>query len=594
MTIRYRLLFSYLLISLTSSILITAMFFIHFSQVLTEEVESDLKLEALSMMQEIDWHLFERIQNILIWEKLEVMQDIRVRDIDKRLSYFLREMCQGYQGTYKYLLTLDSDEQLIAVSDVKFNLPIPDIHLNTWQRINIDSQTLYMQPGSLINNFFYLSIPVKDKFLKGLLGYLHAAIDWEGIYRILETPLPFLQNNEASYTFVVDQNNKIIAASHLLRQSGFLFTQLPDAFLHDENHKDVHTINWNFLNSDQWVVAEAKSTGHRSYKGLGWRVLVMHPADNALKSIYQLWQYLLIFICFTTLLASILSLWSAQRIAKPIIQLAKFTRNFILGTHHSLPKITASGEVTELSEQFNLMITRLEKSQQDQVRMAKFATIAEMSATMAHEIRTPLGILRSSAQILNREKNLSPIAKEMIDFINSETSRLNSLVTTLLDSSRTQKIHRVKQDFIPVIDHMIELLKPTAEKQNIQLVFLKTELKLTFAYDWDQMVQVFLNLMMNAMQHISTEKGLIEISLFTEKNNIIIQLSDNGTGISDANKALVFEPFYTARKEGIGLGLMVVQQIIKAHQGEIMVTDSLSGGACFTIKLPINSENKHD
>jgi len=564
----------------------------HFSHVLTEEIESDLKIEALSMMQEIDWHLFERIQNILIWEKLEVMQDIRVRDIDKRLSYFLREMSQGYQGTYKYLLTLDSNEQLIAVSDIKFNLPIPDIHLDTWQKIFIGSRTLYMQPGSLNSNFFYLSIPVKDKFLNGLLGYLHAAIDWDGINRILETPLPFLQNNEASYTFVVDKNNKIIAASRLLRQSGFLFTQLPEAFLlNNKNNKEVQTINWSFLNSDSWIVAEATSTGHRSYKGLGWRVLIMHPADNALKSVYNMWQYLLIFICFTTILAATLSIWSAQRIAKPVVQLAQFTRNFILGTHHTLPKIKASGEIAELSEQFNLMITRLEQSQQDKVRMAKFAVIAEMSATMAHEIRTPLGILRSSAQMLEREKNLSPIAQEMLSFISSETTRLNTLVTTLLDSSQTRKTHRVEQDFIPVIEHVIELLKPTAEKQKIQINFAKSSTELQFSYDWGQMVQVFLNLIMNSIQHINAENGYIELLLFSTQQNIIIQISDDGPGIPDQYKQSIFEPFYTARKEGIGLGLMVVQQIINSHQGEISVTDSPNGGACFTIKLPIDNKD---
>jgi len=591
MTIRYRLLFSYLIISLTSSILITSMFFMHFSHVLTEEIESDLKIEALSMMQEIDWHLFERIQNILIWEKLEVMQDIRVYDIDKRLSYFLREMSNGYQGTYRNLLALDSDEQLIAASDIKFDHPIPDLHLDSWQKIFIGSQTIYIEPGSLNNNFFYLGIPVKDKFMNGILGYLHAAVDWDGIYRILETPLPFLQNNEASYTFVVDNNNKIIAASHLLRQSGFLFTQLPDPFLFNNDKKVVHTIEWPFLNSDKWIVAEATSTGHRSYKGLGWRVFVMHPADNALKSVYNMWQYLLIFICFTTFLATALSIWSAQRIAKPIVQLAQFTRDFILGTHRSLPEISASGEIAELSEQFNLMIARLEKSQQDKVRMAKFAVISEMSATMAHEIRTPLGILRSSSQILEREKNLSPIALEMISFISSETTRLNTLVTTLLNSSGGRETQRKKQALTPVVEHVIDLLNPTAEKKGIQLNFLSPHSTRHCYFDWDQILQVLLNLLMNAIQHINSANGLIEISLLAEPNNMIIQISDNGIGIPDQDKQSIFEPFYTGRKEGVGLGLMVVQQIITAHQGEIAVSDSSSGGACFTITLPQNSRD---
>jgi signal transduction histidine kinase len=132
----------------------------------------------------------------------------------------------------------------------------------------------------------------------------------------------------------------------------------------------------------------------------------------------------------------------AHRIAAPIIQLARFTREFMLDPKTAPPLIKASGEIAELNEQFMLMVSNLEQSQQDRVRMAKFAVIAEMAATMAHEIRTPLGILRSSAQILRREKNLSPIAAEMIGFISSETTRLNQLVSSLLESSRPRETRK--------------------------------------------------------------------------------------------------------------------------------------------------------
>jgi len=609
MTIRYRLLFSHLLVSLTSSLLITAMFFMHFSTVLTKDIKRNLEIEASSIMQEVDWHLFERIQNIMAWQKLAVMQDIRVHDIDKRLAYFLYEMNKGYHGIYDFLLVLDNQKKLIASSDLKFSYPIPDLHQNTWQAIDVDKQALYIQSGTVANNFFCLGIPIQDQFQVGILGYFYTAINWDGIYRILESPLPFLENSDHAYTLVVDQNNKIIAASQQLRKAGLLYTQLPKSLRLKESVTDaqnhslpflghlllkeqitkVQTINTPFLGANTWLVAQAKSTGHRSYQGLGWKVLVMHPKDNALQPVYDIWKILLFFISFTTILTTILSFWNAQRIAKPIIQLAKFTRDYMLNPKQTPPSIQATGEIRELNEQFNKMICYLEQSQQDKVRMAKFAVIAEMAATMAHEIRTPLGILRSSAQMLSREKNLSPIAEEMLGFINSETTRLNDLVTTLLNSSQTRELHFVKHDLAMAIEHILELLRATATKKHIQINFQKPNSPCILAYDWDQILQVFLNLVMNAIQH-TPKSGSIRITLSDEINHLLVLVTDTGSGISDEYKARIFEPFFTKRQDGIGLGLMVVQQIIHAHQGEIKVSDSASGGACFAIQLPKDKE----
>jgi signal transduction histidine kinase len=101
------------------------------------------------------------------------------------------------------------------------------------------------------------------------------------------------------------------------------------------------------------------------------------------------------------------------------------------------------------------------------------------------------------------------------------------------------------------------------------------------------MLQVFLNLIMNALQHIN-DGGQIVLSSHVDKQQLKVCIADNGAGIADADKVHVFEPFYTRRQEGIGLGLTVVQQIILAHHGKIFVTDSVMGGACFHIVLPMS------
>jgi len=230
MTIRYRLLLSYIAISLTSTILITLMFFNHFSVVLTDEIESDLKIEALSMMQQIDRHLFERIQNIIIWRNLEVMQDIRIQDIDKRLADFLREITQGYQGLYPLVLALNNKQEPIASGEMQPTQQMPNFQHSPWQQIKIGQESVYLQTNTGDHYRLALAISIPDQFKQGSLGFLYTAIDWNNIYRILESPLPFEKTTSTSYALLVDQNNQIIAASDLFRQAKLLFTQLPEAW----------------------------------------------------------------------------------------------------------------------------------------------------------------------------------------------------------------------------------------------------------------------------------------------------------------------------------------------------------------------------
>ena len=590
MTIRYRLLLSYLFISLTSSILITLMVFHHFSTELTNDIKTNLKLEAASMIQEIDWHLFERIQNIMIWKNLEVMQDIQIHDVDKRLAYFLRKISKGYQGMYPFLLALDKQQHIIASSQMSYKLS-PDIDNTPWHKINIDAQSIYLQTGSAKEPFFALRVTIPDQFGQDDLGSLYTAIDADIIYRILEAPLSFQKDSPQAYALLLDQNNQVIAASSALRQADLLFNPLPAAWnlTLTDTGTGIQQINTAFLKADTWLVSWASSTGHRSYHGLGWKVLLMTPQQNALEPVLEMWQILALFIALTTLLAAAVALWTSQHIASPIVKLAKFTQNFAKNKTSPPPIINEGGEIAQLNKQFTLMIADLEKSQQNQVRMAKFAVIAEMAATMAHEIRTPLGILKSSAQILAREKNLSPIAEEMLGFIGSETARLNELVTTLLESSRPREPQFLKRSLVQVIEHAIDLLTVQLEHKQVRILLDKSCAQDQLSYDWDQMLQVFLNLINNAIQHIEIY-GLISIHLEAKPDYLSIQVSDDGKGVTDSQKKSIFEPFFTKRQEGIGLGLTVVQQMIDTHQGTISITDSQWGGACFTIQLPWHKE----
>ncbi|MFI3194807.1 MAG: ATP-binding protein [Methylococcaceae bacterium] len=585
MTIRYTLLMSYLLISLASALLITLMIFVHLREILRAEIEEKLKSQATTIMQQIDTTLFERMENMAMWSSLEVMQEVRIRDVDKRLSHFLNELHTGYDGVYEQIFAVDQRDETVSASDAKM-IGTRYPQARPWLTATHNNHTHSLQHLDAHDEKLYFSIPIEDAFASGVLGRLYAGFDWKEIFRLLDAPLPFTADAQ-SYALLVDQEGRIIASSSELRNQTFQFQRLPDILQLMTTPNGSLTTQADFLNNEYVLVGYARSPGYRTFKGFGWTVLILQPSRSAFAPVWDLWLAILVFLCLTLILGVIVSFWMSAKIARPIVRLAEFTREFMQGKQVALPHIKSSRELEELSTQFALMIDNLEQSRQDLVRVAKLAVIGEMAASMAHEVRTPLGILRSSAQILQREPGLTSIGQEMTDFILSETQRLNELVTTLLECAKPRPPQLSPQNLQHVIGHTIELLQSQADAKHATLVLQPCLNEPLLSCDRDHLIQVFLNLIMNALQHIDNG-GRVELAIHEHEDCLETLISDDGAGIPDDRKAKVFEPFFTQRKEGIGLGLTVVQQIIFAHHGKIFVTDSALGGACFHVLLPIS------
>lgn len=585
MTIRRTLLISYLLISLSSALLITLMIFVHLRDIVRAEIENKLKSQASTIMQQIDTTLFERMENMAMWSHLDVMQEIRVRDVDKRLAHFLRELHESYDGVYKQLFVINQDHEIISADDARL-IGTQHAYAPAWLEATHGEHTHALQPLKSAHDNLYLSIAVDDAFQIGELGRLYAGFDWREIVRLLDATLPF--SAAPSYALLLDSDNRIIASSSKL--NGRLQLQrLSSAWQWSNEVTGALSTTADFLDNQSVLVGYARSQGYRAFQGFGWRVLILQPAETAFAPMWDLWLAILIFLGLTLLLGSLVSLWMSAKIARPIVHLAEFTRDFMHGKQSPVPEFSLtskSDEIRELIMQFSLMIDNLEQSRLDVARVAKLAVIGEMAASMAHEVRTPLGILRSSAQMLQREPCLSTVGLEMTDFILSETTRLNELVTTLLACARPRAPNCVRQNFHPIIEHTVELLQSQADARKVQFIVQLNAEQALLACDRDHCIQVLLNLIMNALQHVKAQ-GRVVISTQLNEGYLETTVCDDGVGISDANKTNVFDPFFTQRQDGIGLGLTVVQQIILAHQGKIFVTDSVWGGACFHVLLPL-------
>jgi len=584
MTIRFTLLTSYLLISLTSGLLISVLVFAHFRDILLQEINGKLQSQANSIMQQIDIGLFERFEDMAMWGKLEVMQEIRVGDVDKRLENFIYELHTGYGGIYKRLFVVNQQDKVVASTDVQMiggTYPLQPFWLTVTHKNN--NYSLY--PLDELRQELLFSIPIPDAYKTADLGRLYVGFDWRENAQLLDAPMPLTRQSSPVYALLMDATGHIIATSSQLHGKGIKFSSV-NAPLAVANDSGLIAGPISFFNGEEVLVGDAKAQGYRSFHGIGWRVLIVQPSDSALRPIWQLWMEMLAYFLLVSLLGVLVSLWMSGRIAKPIVQLAAFTRDFMRGNTSFPLELQSSQEINELGRQFILMIDHLEQSRRDVERVAKLAVIGEMAASMAHEVRTPLGILRSSAQILERESNLSDIGLEMISYILSETHRLNDLISTLLACAKPRPPDFRCHDLHDIVTHTLELLQNQADARHIRFTAQLEANPSLLDADRDQLIQVLLNLAINAIQHVNI-CGHVEVTTANNGDSLEVCVNDDGPGITEEDKSKVFEPFFTRRQEGIGLGLTVVQQIVHAHHGRVYIADSLLGGVSFKIILPV-------
>ena len=220
----------------------------------------------------------------------------------------------------------------------------------------------------------------------------------------------------------------------------------------------------------------------------------------------------------------------------------------------------------------------------------KMAAVGEMAAGIAHEFRNPLAAISGSAQLLEQRLQNQPPQQQLLRIIIRECDRLESAVKNFLLFSRPA---RPKQEWLQLeelLDECVALLDNTPIWSREHRLQSKIPPELKVWADYDQLKQVFLNLLSNACQAMPAG-GTVHCTAspvqLGGKSLLNIQLQDSGPGIPSEVRSKVFDPYFTTRQEGTGLGLAIVHQIISGHGGTIAIESSSSRGATFTIQLPV-------
>jgi len=240
-------------------------------------------------------------------------------------------------------------------------------------------------------------------------------------------------------------------------------------------------------------------------------------------------------------------------------------------------------------------ITEKRKKETQLRRAESLAALTTLAAGVAHEINNPLGSISIRIQLLEKlirseEPDKAAMFKH-VDVIKEEMDRLKHIVVDFLFAVRPMDIQLLREDLAPILEEIADFIQPEAEKKRIEIkVSLEKDLP-CILLDKRHIKQALLNLIQNAMAAMP-DGGTLGVSAEYSGDEVRISISDTGTGIPEELLTKIFEPYFTTKKNGTGLGLTITYKIVKEHSGDISLESKEGKGSTFTIHLPVPQKEK--
>ncbi|WP_029003231.1 sensor histidine kinase [Azorhizobium doebereinerae] len=302
------------------------------------------------------------------------------------------------------------------------------------------------------------------------------------------------------------------------------------------------------------------------------------------------WWLFLALAGVAGLLSLLAGIGLSQRLSEPLRQLMLGLRSVAAGDYHMRIPEVGGREMEELAVGFNAMTAQLEALRTLEAEMrhrAQLATLGEAAAVIAHEIRNPLGIIKTSTELVRRKSALAPGNDRLMVFVLEEVNRIERLVAELLDYVHPAHCQRRPIDLVgEVAQPALDFTAPELKRRGITYALLAPAAPAMVMGDPDRLHQSLLNLILNAADAVG-EGGHIILRVTLSGGMVSLEVEDNGPGVPPDMVARMFDPFVTSKANGTGLGLAKVQVTLEAHDGSIEYRRAPEGGAIFRIRLPL-------
>ena len=292
------------------------------------------------------------------------------------------------------------------------------------------------------------------------------------------------------------------------------------------------------------------------------------------------------------LLGSVLSLtvgWLvSERLTRPLRALSEGVRAVTAGDYNQRVAVSGNDELAELSSTFNHMTVRLGQLHHLEAQLRRrdrLHALGEVAMGLAHEIRNPLGIIKTATQLLHRRADLGDNDKRHLEYVVSEVTRINDLITEFLDFAKPSAPVRCVQPARPLVEDILGFCKPELESHRVEARIDDQAPGATLYADARQLKQACLNLIINAIDAMP-DGGHLTVGIAQEDDYTVISITDTGEGIAPDMMERIFTPFVTTKASGTGLGLAKVFSIMDSHDGRIECVSDKGAGATFNLYIP--------
>lgn len=589
-----------------------AVAFVAAREALLPSIHEQLTDDAVTVKGGVEELMTAHYQNVLTWAHLAIMRELVVKDIDKTVSHFLESVRDDY-GVYLDVMAIDADGVCIASSSPRdIGTDMKDASSSGSHALTAADRRVPHIAWSHKHRAWYVELqaPIPDPDRPGrYLGVLVAMLD-RNVLDDLVVAKPGHRHVELR---LLDDDGHLLAGPEAdkateasLQTWDINDTQAAQSLGRDSKRGRAPRLRRGLDSAGRGLlVAEATMGAHAALPDLGWRLSASVPTAVALAPVTSVGKRVLLSGSVLIGLGLLAAWLLASRISSPVRELTLVTKRIAdTGALETVPDPVSRDELGELTLAFQKMVAAVAAANEELVQSSKLAFLGELAAGIAHEIRTPLGIIKNAAQLLERRASSTEDAPaaEWALFIREESDRLNGVVTALLDLARPAPPDKGPVDLGAIVRRAAQFLSPEARARGVAIECTIAADLPEVVCDSRQIYQVCLNLLMNALQacgrgdHVSavTRSGSITASAGIDGSTVEIVVRDDGSGIPEEIIDRLFEPFATKREGGIGLGLAIVHRIVTEHGGRVAARNLPGRGAEFTVTLPIGSEGNTD
>jgi signal transduction histidine kinase len=525
------------------------------------------------------------------WARQDLMRDLLVGDLDKRVSKFLRTV-RDSKPAYLEVVSVNLDGEVVAASSGDW-MGRPTESLEAVRAVG-DRDEVVLGPiaapdfGRSVLEF---GTPIRNPDPpQQHIGVLVLIYDWGAIEQLLDgirVKLTELDKNVAA--IVVDRAGTVIGGvafdGSSVRQSVLGGTVWEGGAA--DGYRKVPLAGAS--ESTEVLVGSARVPARE------WSVLFVESTAEAMAAVSEIRTRWILVIVTILLIGLAVATLLARQFMRPLDEVTRATASIASHPDEELPllPVRSRNEVGQLTESFNKMTVALTRSQEEALSAAKFAFAGELAAMVAHEVRTPMTVMRSSAQLLADPASRGTAGnEELVDTIVAEVDRVERVVNGLIQLARPVEQRLEATLLVDLLARAIDFTAAEAERRQIRLSADFADSNPPARCDSEQIYQVALNLIVNALQ-VLEPGGHIRVSTIPAFDGTVgFEVADDGPGLPPEIGDRIFQPFVTGREGGTGLGLAFVERIVKSHRGRITVRSKHGEGTVFEVRLPIAEEGR--